>query len=236
MSIVYAQQATPFIGAFVGTGTTGAITTNTGSTIVLACASTNTSLTFSDSKGNSFGTPQQLSYNGTFRTGYLAFVQNCVGGASHTFTVAGGGSDSIILHALELSAAALSGGADATTTPTSVGASPIAVQSITPVSINTLVLNFVAGGGGGAPVTSGGGAYTLIDSQNEASFGTSTALSYALLGSPAATHDTLTFSGGSPYAAFAIAFASASGGGGGASGSSSNHTKRTRSSLFLLNR
>lgn len=212
MSILLGQHVVK-VDAFVG-GTTSnptAAPTTTGSTFVIAIASTSAALTVSDNMGNTYtpsSTPAAIGYNGTFRNGYLFYCQNGNGGSGHTFSCAGGTSESIVLFGVELLNAATSGGPNANTTPVSSSAAPLVVQSITPSVPNTLVLNFAGVISAAAAASSGTGGWSLVDSGQEASFGTGGALSYNLVGAPAAVNDTLTVTDSSQYASFAIAFAS----------------------------
>lgn len=211
MSISLGQHVVK-VDSFVGGTTTNptASPTNNGSTFLIFCASTHAGLSFSDNMGNNY-TPNLVSvaYNGTFRKAYASYVQNGVGGSGHTFSCSGGTSDSIILFGVELPGAALSGGADQTTTPTTGSSVGVSVQPITPVANNALVLNFVAQLAGTA--TSSGAPWGLVDTGDETSFGTAAALSYSLVASPTAVNDVLTFSGNATYAAFSYSFAPSGG-------------------------
>lgn len=210
MSIALGQH-TVKVDAFTGTTTTSALATTTGSTIVLFFAGTIASPTFSDNKGNTYSTPVIATYNGTFRTGAYCYCQNVTGGSGHTFTVAGGSNDSLILFAVELTGAATLGGEDKTTTPVSSSASPLVVQSITPNTSNTLVLNFGAVLNATSATNNaagGSGGFTIVDSGEESSFGTGGIVSYKLVGTAAAVQDSYSVTDSSQYASFSYAFAS----------------------------
>lgn len=195
--------------------TSGVATTASGSTFIIIAISGDGACTFSDSKSNSYTTQTTKGINSNNQWVYLAYKQGGTGGSGHTFTVTPGGTAGIAMCAFELTGAITSGGPDQTTTAVEDTQSAFTIQSITPVSTNTLVINAVGHAPGTATTgTSGGGAWSLIGSIIQADFNLAVAVSYRTVGSPTAVNDVITFTNSGPGAKLSIAFAEAAAGGG----------------------
>ena len=205
-------QHTSAQAAFAASVTTGALTTSaTGSTFVVFVFGTGAVSSVTDNNGNTYTLSAVTNYNGTLRSGYYAYCQNGAGGSGHTFTATTGGSNGILILAVELTGAATSGGPDNTATPVTGSSSGATPNSLTPNSSNTIVLNAAGWGSGAGTVSSDGSSgFALIEQQSEATYPDTCGLSWTSLGAPSAVADTLTTTGGAgPWAAFSLSFASA---------------------------
>jgi hypothetical protein len=199
--------------------TTNAITTTSGSLLVavLVCFTNKIGTTpMSDSKGNTW-VAAVASTGTTEGYGAIFYVENCTGGASHTFTFTPTGSDFITIAVYEIAGAATSGALS----NTNAASANSTTHSSGNITANATVPEIWIGGGAishgveGTPViTTGGTIFALPDGGT----GEGLASNFQFADPSATGQFTFTTSSANPETSMIAGFKMAAAGGGGSGG------------------